>query len=34
MTMLQKVVNLATDLGILHNYFDGLHKIIFKSVSN
>jgi len=32
MTLLQKV--LATDLSILHNYFDDLNKIIFKISTN
>jgi len=33
MTMLQKVV-LATSVSILHNYFDGPNKFIFRSVSS
>jgi len=32
--MPQNVLILATSLNVLHNYFDGTNKIIFRSVSS
>jgi len=34
MTMLQKVNILEISLSVLHNYFDGPNKIVFRSVSS